>query len=291
MAFKKWIPRPLIKPAKKMRKWVWNLTHLWAKEDVPLEEQFPWCSPDIWHRIVEFYMARPAPIIFEYGTGASTLHHLRNLLSVGGTYIGVEHHWEWYVEVVQAVLREAIRHDLRLQFDGGPVAMPPDFPVKAYDLTAHLRTETGKECTVHLKLRPPYNRTDDPDGTLEEFREYVYALQEKADVVIVDGRARKACVNYVLERGFLKPGGLLVLFEAGRGVDGWLGWPALRGTSNYQPEVQRMLALGGELLDGSGVDTWPGLKKRRTPASNAYAYPLEACFLRWPAPQNDETAR
>lgn len=40
-----------------------------------------------------------------------------------------------------------------------------------------------------------------------------------------------------------------------------------------------MLALGGKLFDGSGLDSWPGLKQRRTMGANAFAYPAEACFL------------
>jgi hypothetical protein len=99
------------------------------------------------------------------------------------------------------------------------------------------------------------------------------------DVVIVDGKVRKACVNRVLDTDFLKSDGMLALFEAWRGMDGWMGRPALTGPSNYQLEVQRMLALGGELVDGIGLDRWPDLRHRRTMESTAYSYPAEACFL------------
>jgi hypothetical protein len=244
-----------------------------------LENDFPWSSPNVWQRVVDFYLERSASAIFEYGTGVSSLHHIRNLARKGGRYIAVEHKPEWYVEVLSAVVRQATSHYWAVEVSGGSVPIPDDFPVAAYDTVLHLSGNDIAGCTVTLKLRTPYNRTDDADGTLEEFREYVYALTEPCDVVIVDGRARKASINYALDNDMVKPGGLLVLFEAGRGVEGWLDWPALQGTSDYQPEVQRMLELGGELVDGCGLDRWHGLKRRRSPTSAALHYPMEACFL------------
>lgn len=229
-------------------------------------------------------MPRPAPVVFEYGTGASTLHHILNILNKGGTYIGVEHKPDWYFHVLHAVIRYGVRNGLTIKASGQTTPMPVEFPANAYDVIFHLSGSDIPGCTVKLNLRPPYKRTQDTDGTLLEFREYVHAINEPCDVVIVDGRARKACINYVLDSDFLKPTGLLVLFEAGRGGEGWLDSPALPGTLNYQPEVQRMLRLGGELVDGCGLDRWPGLTKRRTPTSNAYLYPLEACFLRLTTP-------
>jgi hypothetical protein len=276
---KKAMPAPLLRVARSLKGWMWRLTHAELVSPEPLEDQFPWISPDVWKRIADFYMPRPAPVVFEYGTGASTLHHIRNLLNKGGTYIGVEHKPDWYFYVLHAVIRYGVRNGLTIKASGQITPMPVDFPANAYDVIFHLSGSDIAGCTVKLKLRPPYKRTQDTDGTLLEFREYVWALTESADVIIVDGRARKACINYVLDNALLRPGGLLVLFEAGRGVEGWLNSPALTGTSNYQPEVQLMLTLGGELVDGCGLDRWPGLTKRRTPGSNAYLYPLEACFL------------
>jgi len=231
---------------------------------------------------VNSYQSINQPKVFEWGVGVSSISHIRNLLSMGGMYIGVEHKTEWYFQVLHSVMLYAVRSGLDVEVQGKPEPAPADFPVVAYDTVLNLQGSAVVGCTVQLKLRSPYNRTQDADGSLEEFREYAYALTEPADAIIMDGRARKACVNYVLDNTLLKPAGLLVLMEAGRGVDGWLGWPKLTGTSDYQPEVQRMLSLGGELVDGCGLDRWPWLKKRRTPGSNAYYYPLEACFLRKP---------
>ena len=279
---KKALPAPLLQAARDWKSGIWRLLHPAPAHPLPLEDQFPWCSPDVWQRVVDSYLSVPQPKVFEYGTGVSSIWHIRNLLAEGGTYIGVEHDLDWYAQVLQAVLRYGVRHGLLVACSSQPVTMPDDFPVPANDAFLKLSGPQITGCEVVLKLRLPFNRSRDADGTLAEFREYVKALDEPCDVVIVDGRARKACVNHALDLALLKPGGSLVLMEAGRGVEGWLGWPASSGTSDYQPEVERMLALGGELVDGSGVDRWPGLKRRRTPISNAYSYPLEACFLRLP---------
>ncbi|MEW6406432.1 MAG: hypothetical protein AB1649_32000 [Chloroflexota bacterium] len=276
------MPTSLLQAACRLKLDIWRLLHPAPVHPLSLEDQFPWCSPNVWQRVVDFYLARPSPVIFEYGTGASSLHHMRNLLAGGGTYIGVEHEMDWYAQVLHFVVCFGIRNGLTVKTTLAPVNMPARSKVAAYDATLHLSGPGLAGCTAKLKLRSPYNSAKEGDGTLEEFREYVYALDEPGDVVVIDGRARKACVNYILDTGFLKPGGLLALFDAGRGTEGWLGWPALTGTSNYQPEVRRMLALGGEVIHGVGLDRWEGLKQRRTLSRNAYSYPSEACFLRLP---------
>lgn len=276
---KKTLPEPLRQIARQWKDKAWRLINPEPAPLVPFENQFPWSSPDVWQLVVDFYLSLPDPIIFEYGTGVSTLWHIRNLLARGGIYIGVEHQPDWYCRVLQEILSYGFRHGLRVTYAGQSVTLA-DFPVSAYDAIIRLTGSALKGCKVKLKLRPPsINKKLDPVGASKDYREYIMALDEPCDAVIVDGRARKACVNHALDTGFLKPGGLLALFEAGRGQEGWLGWPALKGTSDYQPEVHRMLAMGGQLVNGCGVDNWPGLKKRRTPGSNAYFYPAEACFL------------
>lgn len=233
--------------------------------------QPPWTSPNVWNMIVDTYSDKTYSEIYEYGLGSSTIWHLRNLFRQGGKYSGVEHDESWYWEVVKAVLMLASNESPSVCFEGTASA-------KGYDANIKMLASSGNECAVHLIFRPPQNRGNDADGTVAEFRYYIEAINQPCDVVIVDGRSRKACVNYVLDNHYLKLNGLLALFEAGRGSDGWLGYPASSGTSDYQPEVERMLKLGGVIVDGVGVDRWPGLK-RRSSLSTAYSYPLEACIL------------
>lgn len=237
-------------------------------KEASLLEQFPWTSPNVWEMIVSYYRNKAMPTVFEYGTGASSIWHIRNLIEQGGNYVGVEHDADWFTRVVCAVLELGVKQQLNLMYEGEFVG------VGQYDARFVLRTIDKTDCRVTLKLRPPIESSE----TQERFAKYVYALTEPCDVIIVDGRARKACVNYVLDNHFIKPGGLLVLMEAGRGKEGWLGYPALKGESDYQPEVNRMLVLGGKIVDGNGVDRWQGIQ-RRSPMSVAYAYPWEACFL------------
>jgi hypothetical protein len=276
---KKNMPVPVLEAARTFKGRLWNLFGYKCKNNVEIEYDLPWCSPDVWQKIVTFYLNIPKPIIFEYGTGAASIWHIRNLLTKGGTYIGVEHKQNWYIQVLDAVIRFAVSRGLSVKYIGEKPTTALDLSRSFYDSVLEVGGPKLPICKVKLKLRPPRTKRRDLEGTLEEFREYVEAVDEKCNVVIVDGRARKACVNYVLDNGFLRSSGLLVLFEAGRGIEGWLGSPALTGMSDYQPEVQRMLKRGGELVDGSGLDSWPDLKQRRTLGSNAYHYPTEACFL------------
>lgn len=234
-----------------------------------LLDQFPWMSPNVWEMIVAHYRSQKTPAIFEYGTGASSLWHISTLLVQGGKYVGVEHDTAWFSRVIGAVLELGIKQQLDLMYEGEPLGGG------GYDAHFVLRGSQKVECVVTLKLRPPTRSGE----TQERFAEYVQALTEPCDVIIVDGRARRECVNYVLNNYFIKPGGLLVLMEAGRGQEGWLGYPALKGESDYQPEVNRMLALGGKMVDGNGLARWGAIKQKGLPSSVSYEFPCEACFL------------
>ena len=88
---------------------------------------------------------------------------------------------------------------------------------------------------------------------------YVSALDCKDDLIVVDGKLRTDCVERVLGSQLLKPGGMLVLMDVWR--------------PEYQPTVRRMIDLGGELIDGDGLQTW----LVRSPLSFTYDYPREAC--------------
>lgn len=280
---RKLAPRPILVAARRAKLMGWKLLHK-GTSDVSWEQQFPWSSPNVWQRVVSFYTALKDPVIFEYGSGVSSFHHILNLIKQGGTYISVENDQAWYARTVQEIIAYCIKHGLTASSHVTPGAGERDSGLRGEwrewrETVFHISNgQGGPTCVAKLRLRPglPYSGGD---GGLDEFEHYVYALDQECDVIIVDGRARKACVNHVLDHGLLKPNGMLALFEAWRGLDGWMGYPALSGTSDYQPEVQRMLSLGGELVNGTGVDTWPDLKYRRTAGERAYAYPKEACFL------------
>src|SRR2546422_5702324 len=58
---------------------VWDLLHD-SRSELSWEQDSPMSSPNVWRFVVDFYMHRSKPLVFEYGLGVSTLHHIRNLL-------------------------------------------------------------------------------------------------------------------------------------------------------------------------------------------------------------------
>lgn len=287
---RKHLPQPLLRTVRNARVALWN----WNRRrtcEVLWEQEWPWTSPNTWQRLVNFYSSRPNPVVFEYGSGISSFHHMRNLLALNGTCVSVEHNEEWYHRVVQELSSYCLRQrfDLIVQSSFTTVSDPKTGRLLRCGNTTMRITNGQTTCTMKLKLKPPLELFDAEDGTESEFADYISTLDEPCDVVIVDGRARKQCVKYVLTRNMLRPGGMLVLFEAWRGMEGWMGHPALTGSSNYQPEVRQMLALGGELIDGTGFDRWPGQSRRRTIGTVAFSCPAEACFLIHPGSKSVDT--
>jgi hypothetical protein len=175
-------------------------------------------------------------------------------------YIGIEDNPTWFWLVVASMLRQANRvdSDVKVYFKHqGQVNAPEDLDV---DICF------GK-ITVSLRLRT-------------NLKGYLSAFNQDCDVVIVDGISRKECIREILSTSYLREGGLLMLMEAGRGSNDW--WEGkLYGEDDYSPELKVLLSLGGELMDGNGVDNWPGCK-RKSPKPPSYYYPMEACKLIMP---------
>ena len=223
----------------------------------------PWSSPNVWDRVVSCYQDRDDAVVVEYGIGVSTVWHVKILLSRGGKYIGVEDNFRWTATTVEALVELALEQEIPLTME---VSHPENAPGR--DVHIDLHGPSGV-VSVDLLVR----------GVTGDWTSYVTAPGEPADVLVVDGKVRKACVNHVLDRGLVKPSGTLALFEAGRGTPDWLGAPTLAGDEDYRPEVSRMIALGGELVDGVGLDRWPTLERARSSVSVRWFYPKEACFL------------
>jgi len=237
-----------------------------------LRSDRPYVSSNVWNAIVEAYLQRDRPTVFEWGTGASSIHHLENLVSLGGTYIGVEHDRNWYGRVVSAIVDWSLRCGYEVTLSGSLGGCA--------HIETTIRQHDGRGCEAHLLLRPPVTSYEG-DGDLASFSTYVAALDRHVDVVIVDGRARRACVDRVLDEKLVRPGGLLALLDAGRGLERWLGYPTQLDTSDYQPAVHRMLGGGGWMVNGSGIDRWPEDQTRRSFHPKSYFVPSEACLLRF----------
>ncbi len=280
---RRYTPKSMLQSLHACRMWVWRARHGLPEPQGPFEASFPLCSPDVWARFVKAYAGTPEPAVFEYGLGVSTIHHLARILEIRGTYSGVEHDIDWYNRVVREVLAYCGKNQIEVTVTREDTRVLPG----AVDTVFLLRGPNGS-CRVKLMYRPPSGLLPDGDGSLAEYEAYVHALDDQCDAVAIDGRARKACVNHVLSSGLLRRGGVLMLHDAGRGVDGWLAHPATTGASDYQPEVRALVSLGGQVVDGAGMDAWPGLRKRRDPNMTAFGYPLEACF--WVRPAEPSSA-
>lgn len=223
-------------------------------------------SPKIWNEIVEYYRQLTSPNIVESGMGASTLNHFSEMKKLErARYVGIENDPSWFWLVVASLPHQAQKWGLdgdlkmRSRAQGDPFQGDVDMEM------------TFKNMNFLLRLQ-------------RSIVEYLSAFNMPCDVVIIDGLARKECVQTVLRKNYLRDGGLFMLMEAGRGSDRW--WEGkLYGESDYSKEVEILLSLGGEFLDGNGVDNWPNCK-RKSPRPTSYYCPLKACKLirphRWP---------
>jgi hypothetical protein len=157
-----------------------------------LADEQPWLTYDA-IGFLEQYLA-PGMRIFEWGAGGSTLF-LSRRASEG---VSIEHDDAW----ATAVARRVDGRRWRVQCI--PPAARPD----------------------------PRYASQDPDHRARSFADYVQAIAACSDgtldLVLVDGRARVACVRQALAK--VKPGGVLVLDNSDR------------------PEYAEALAL----LDGAG---------------------------------------
>ncbi len=215
----------------------------------------PWCSPNIWHEITGHYAKIPNPTIFEYGTGSSTLNHFDTLLSNGaGSYVGVEINTDWFWNVIGALSIKAAKISRQVSIEQSGFDSGEDGQVSVN--VGNVKFE--------IRLR---SQTDS----------YVKAFDQHSDVIIVDGAFRKPCVNHILSSSNLHTGDLVMLMEAGRGSKDW--WEGkLYGESDYTDELKKMIAMGGVLMTGNGVDSWQNCH-RHSPPPTSYVYPMEACKL------------
>lgn len=232
----------------------------------------PWVSPNVWAEVTATYRGRPGASVFEYGSGFSSFGHLRLLMAAGGgSYAAVEHDRGWWGAVCDAVLGLARAEGWHAKAEYAP---PGDF----------VATLAGPaEARVRLSCREPLpSFRGGQEGTAAEFAAYVAAADAGApyDLIVVDGRARVACVTHALDAGLARPGGALALYEAGRGTPNWLGGPTLTGDWDYRGAVARMRAAGGRFIDGVGAFSWPGpLQRGFGRGAKNPPVPLECCLL------------
>ena len=148
-----------------------------------VELDVPWWTYDAIEEVDRFLASRPGARVFEYGSGASTMW----LRERAALVRSVEHHAGWHA-----------------------------------NLSARLAA--GRGAPVELTLVEPDAQPAAPlyisakEGARgHSFHAYVSAIErteEHYDLVVVDGRARAACLHHAVGR--LAPGGMVVFDNSGR---------------------------------------------------------------------------
>lgn len=181
-------PAPIARPG-----W-WSALRSYAdwkrslRQGSPLEDRRPWVAYgaiDFLRRIV-----RPGMRAFEWGGGGSTVF----LLDRGVTLTSIEHDADWFARLQERLSESGLSSDVRL--------VPPD-----------------AACAERADPGDPNNYfSTDPRHVAQSFRDYVGAIDSvpdsSLDLVLVDGRARPACVRHA--RAKVRPGGWLMLDNADR---------------------------------------------------------------------------
>lgn len=163
----------------------------WLRSRSPnhvLDAELPWLTFDAIDELLK--RLPPNPVVFEYGSGGSTLFWLKH----GARCTSVEHDAQWFARMRQRV-GDNDRLDYRL--------LPPDTePVGAGTDPADPRSY----------------RSADAAFAGQTFRNYARQIDEfpnqHFDVVLVDGRARPSCLMHSAPK--VKCGGLLILDNAER---------------------------------------------------------------------------
>ncbi|MDF1524991.1 MAG: hypothetical protein P1S59_01805 [bacterium] len=165
------------------RPWKNSFTH----EGSPLVHRIPWlpfaCQDFIGRSI------GPESVVFEFGSGGSTLYFLGRVKHL----VSVEHDEDWYATVKSLLDEEEISNGEYY------LEVPSPDPVRSDTDPCPLGYEDGGY----------------PGMTFYDYASKIDAYEDSSfDLVVVDGRARNACLWHA--RGKLKPGGYLVLDNAER---------------------------------------------------------------------------
>jgi hypothetical protein len=150
--------------------------------DAMVALDLPWWTFDAIDEVDAFLATRPHARVLEYGSGASTVWLARRADSV----TSIEHDIGWH-PVVAAQVASMPGVDLRL--------VPPDAPA-----------DTG-----------PGYRSFKPGWQNSSFRHYVEAIDQLPglfDLIVIDGRARAACLDHAESR--LAPDGMIVFDNSNR---------------------------------------------------------------------------
>lgn len=163
----------------------------WRRSFLPevnsLSDEAPWIPFECREYLES--LTGPKDFVFEYGSGGSTLYLARRVEKL----VSVEHDNEWYSIVSRIIEKEGLENcEYYLH--------PP---------------KVGLQGDSEIGYPPGYQSDGFPG---EIFSEYVRSIDsyadESFDLVLVDGRARNACIWHACSK--VKPGGYLVLDNSER---------------------------------------------------------------------------
>lgn len=164
--------------------WLRSLTAIHDLETM-IRLDVPWWTYRAISEVEEFLLKRPSARVFEFGSGASTLWLARR----AGQLTSVEHDAAWYRRVQAALVAQEEAAHVDLRYIAPDTSPHPD----------------------------PLYRSAKAGAKGTSFSEYacsVEATDEPFDLIVIDGRARPACLRHAL--GHLAPGGLIVFDNSHR---------------------------------------------------------------------------
>jgi len=152
----------------------------------------PWWTFEAADRVEAFLASRPDARVFEWGSGASTVW----LAARSGSVSSVEHDSDWAARIIEVLPANAVL-----------TVCPPASAAASTAPGAPAGRGTGPG--VVLSRKSGFAGLD--------FRAYVDQIDTLVgdlDLIVIDGRAREACLDKALTR--LAPGGLVVLDNVDR---------------------------------------------------------------------------
>ena len=180
----------------------------------PLIDEAPWLT----YGAIEYLgkIIKPHMKVFEYGSGGSTIWFAKRVAEV----VSVEHDKEWLELVVGKLKKEGLKN-------------------------ARLILKSAKKSTEKGKYE--YFRSTKEVGM--SFKDYVLAIDSFADqyfdLVVVDGRARVACIRQAYSK--VKPGGYLVLDNSER-KDYHEAFLFMKRRAQYRKDFFGVIAYGTGLM-------------------------------------------
>lgn len=173
--------------AKKHRFAHW-LRSLFAIHDIDglIDLDVPWWTYRAIDETEAFLASRPKARVFEYGSGASTVW----LAKRAGTVVSVEHDAGWH-SLVQTRL-----------------AMANSATNLSHILIEPLKVQ-AKTDSRYLSVKPGHSGL-----SFEDYAKSILDQDEAFDLIVIDGRARGACLEHAVSR--LKPDGLIVFDNSKR---------------------------------------------------------------------------